>query len=114
MKTENLMQNWEFNDKDKDPRAQGLYVSHDSRVLRFALRAGQSIPDFDSPHSPQYIVVLSGQGTFFGADGREQTLGPNSLVVFDAGEKHSIQAMSEDLVFISFEHGVPGKPPENR
>jgi quercetin dioxygenase-like cupin family protein len=114
MRTENLMQDWEFNDKDQDPRAQGLYVTHDSRILRFALRPGQSIPDFDSPHSPQYIVVLSGQGIFSGAGGREQTLGPNSLVVFEAGENHSIRAMNEDLVFISFEHGVSGRRPENR
>jgi quercetin dioxygenase-like cupin family protein len=106
MKTVTLMENWEFN--DKNPYAQPLFVSHDGRILRFALRPGQIVREHQAPHSPVYVVVLKGQGMFAGADGKEQQLGPNALIIFDAGENHSIRALEEDLVFVTFLHGAPG------
>ncbi len=106
MKTDLLMENWEFH--DKNPYAQPLFVSQDSRILRFALRPGQTVREHQAPHSPVYIVVLKGQGMFAGADGKEQMLGPNTLIVFEAGENHSIRALEEDLVFVTFLHGAPG------
>lgn len=106
MKAEMLMEGWEF--REKNPYAQPLYVSHDSRILRFALRPGQSVREHQAPHSPVYIVVLKGEGMFAGADGKEHLFGPNAMIVFDAGENHSIRAMEEDLVFVTFLHGAPG------
>ena len=106
MKTEKLTENWEFN--DKNPYAQPLFVSHDGRILRFALRPGQSVREHQAPHSPVYVVVLKGQGMFAGADGKEQKLGPNELIIFEAGENHSMRALDEDLVFVTFMHGAPG------
>ncbi len=48
---------------------------------------------------------------FAGRDGKEQEFGPNSLLVFDTGEKHSVRALDEDLVFVGFLHGAPGTRP---
>jgi quercetin dioxygenase-like cupin family protein len=106
MKIEKLMENWEFH--DKNPYAQPLLVSQDSRILRFALRPGQIVREHQAPHSPVYVVVLKGQGMFAGADGQEQQFGPNALIIFEAGENHSIRALEEDLVFVTFLHGAPG------
>lgn len=106
MKTVSLMENWEF--KDNNPNAQPLFVAHDGRILRFALRPGQSVREHNAPHSPVYVVVLKGQGMFAGADDKEQQLGPNALIIFDAGENHSIRALGEELVFVTFLHGAPG------
>jgi hypothetical protein len=52
-------------------------------------------------------VVLKGQGMFAGADGQERPFGPNSLLIFDPGENHSIRALGENLVFVGFLHGAP-------
>ena len=106
MKTEMLMEGWEFH--EKNPYAQPLFVSQDGRILRFALRPGQIVREHQAPHSPVYVVVLKGQGMFAGADGKEHQLGPNALIIFDAGENHSIRALEEDLVFVTFLHGAPG------
>lgn len=106
MKTELLMENWEFH--DKDPFAEPLFVSHDGRILRFALRPGQIVREHCAPHSPVYIVVLKGEGIFAGSDGKEQQLDPNTLIIFDAGENHLIRALEEDLLFVTFLHGAPG------
>jgi quercetin dioxygenase-like cupin family protein len=106
MKTEKLMEGWEFN--DKNPNAQPLFVSHDGRILRFILRPGQIVHEHQAPHSPVYVVVLKGKGLFAGADGKEEPLGPEALIIFEAGENHSIRALDEDLVFITFLHGAPG------
>jgi quercetin dioxygenase-like cupin family protein len=66
------------------------------------------VREHQAPHSPVYIVVLEGKGIFTGADGKEQQLGPNALVIYEAGENHSIRAQDEDLVFVTFLHGAPG------
>jgi quercetin dioxygenase-like cupin family protein len=71
------------------------------------LKRGQSIREHNAPSSPFYVVVLSGQGVFAGADEVEQTLGPNALLVFEPGEDHIVRAL-EDLVFVGFLHGAPG------
>lgn len=106
MKIEMLMEGWEFH--DKNPYAQPLYVSHDGRILRYTLRPGQNVREHQAPHSPVYVVVLKGNGMFAGADGREQQFGPNALIIFEAGENHSIRAQEEELVFVTFMHGAPG------
>ena len=106
MKTLPLMENWKFS--DKDPTAEPLFVAPDGRILRFALRPGQVVREHNAPHSPVTIVVLKGQGLFAGADGKEQRVGPNTLLIFDAGENHSVRAEDEELVFVTFLHEAPG------
>ncbi len=106
MKTIPLMEDWEFN--DNNPKAEPLFVAPDGRILRFALRPGQVVQEHSAPHSPVYIVVLNGQGMFAGADGQAQRFGPNALIVFDAGEKHSVRAEDEELVFVTFLREAPG------
>lgn len=66
------------------------------------------VREHQAPHSPVYIVVLKGQGMFTGPNGEEQQLGPNALIIFEAGENHTIRALDEDLVFVTFLHGAPG------
>ena len=104
MKTTNLSGNWKFS--DKGPHAEPLFADKNGRVILFTLKLGQSIREHQAPSSPFYVVVLSGKGVFAGGDGKEQTVGPNYLLLFDPGEEHSIRAL-EELVFVGFLHGVP-------
>ncbi len=105
MKSIRLMDNWEFH--DKNPYAEPLFVAEDGRILRFALRPGQIVREHQAPHSPVYIVVLKGTGLYAGGDGQEQPFGPNTLLIFGAGEPHSIRAVDDDVVFLAFLHGAP-------
>ena len=107
MKTAQLLEGVEFH--DKDPYADPLFVDKNGRIIRFTLRPGQQIIAHDAPHSPFYVVVLKGRGVFAGDDGREQSLGPNALAIFDPGEMHIVRALDEELVFIGFLHGTPLK-----
>jgi quercetin dioxygenase-like cupin family protein len=105
MHTVQLLENLEF--RDNHPYSQPLWVAQDSRILRFTLRPGQIVVEHQAPHSPVHIVVVQGQGMFAGGDGQETRFGPNALLIFDAGEAHSIRALDEDLVFIVFLREAP-------
>ena len=107
MQTVQLLENLAFNEKGEHAHAQALYADENGRALRFTLRPGQSVKQNNATHSPIYIVVLKGQGVFSGADGQEHQLGPNALIVFDAGETHAGRALDEELVFVSLLHGAP-------
>ena len=78
-----LNDNWVFH--DLDPYAEPLFVGESGRILRFALKPGQSVREHTAPHSPVYIVVLKGTGLFSGSDAQEQSFGPGALLVFDVG-----------------------------
>lgn len=104
MKTIQLLENLEFH--DKDPYAQPLHVAKTGRILRFTLKPGQEVVEHSAPDSPVYLVVLQGQGYFTGGEGREVSFGPNSLLIFEPREEHSIRSEDEELVFIAFLHGA--------
>jgi quercetin dioxygenase-like cupin family protein len=105
MKLTNLLENLEFG--SKDPHAEPLHVDKQGRAILFTLKPDQSIREHNAPSSPFFVVVLKGKGIFAGGDGVEHTCGPNTLLVFDASEQHSIRAV-EELVFVGFLHGAPG------
>ena len=105
MKTTYLLANLVFN--ETDAHAEPLHVDGDGRVILFTLAKGQSIPEHNAPSSPFVVVVLKGQGAFAGRDGIERICGPNTLLVFDVGENHSIRAL-EELIFVGVLHGAPG------
>jgi len=109
MRSTHLLDNLEFH--DEHPYAQPLYVSEDGRVIRFMLKAGQSIVEHNAPSSPFYAVVVKGRGVFSGADGVEREFGPNDILIFDKGENHAVRALDEELVFVGFLHGVEGTRP---
>lgn len=97
--------------REHSPNSEPLYFDAHGRILRFSLRPGQSIKEHEVPASPFYVVVLKGHGVFTDGEGREHRVGPDTLLIFDPGENHSVRAEDEDLVFLSFLHGVPGTPP---
>jgi quercetin dioxygenase-like cupin family protein len=105
MKTMALLKGVEFH--AKNPNAEPLYVSEEARVLRFALRPGQVVREHHAPHSLVIVTVLKGQGLFAGGGGEEQQCGPNDLLIFPAGENHSIRALNEDLIFAVFLREAP-------
>lgn len=105
MKTANLLESLKFG--EKDPHAEPLYVDMQGRAILFTLKADQSIREHNVPSSPFFVVVLKGKGVFIGGDGVEHICGPNTFLLFDAGEKHVIRAI-EELVFVGFLHGAPG------
>lgn len=90
------------------PHAAALYVDKNGRAILWTLEPGQTIRDHAVPHSPFYVVILQGHGWFSGAGGKEERVGPNTLLVFDPGEMHQIRAGDERLVFVGFLHGAPG------
>lgn len=106
MKSLQLLENLEFH--TSNPSSQPLWVAEDGRILRFALQPGQVVREHQAPHSPVYIEVLKGRGMFAGNDGKEAQFGPNTLLIFDVGEVHSIRALDEDLVFVVFLREAPG------
>jgi len=105
MKLVNLLENLKFG--NKDTHAEPLHADRQGRAILFTLKPDQSIREHNAPSSPFFVVVLKGKGVFAGGDGVEHTCGPNTLLVFDAGEQHTIRAVDE-LVFVGFLHGAPG------
>ena len=104
MKTVKLLENLEFH--DKNPYAEPLHVDKVGRVLRFTLKPGQEVVRHNAPDSPVYIIVLKGQGLFAGGEGQEQQFGPNSLLIFDPGEDHTVRALNEELLFLVILQGA--------
>jgi len=91
-----------------------FYVDKMGRALLFALRPGQAIKEHNVPFSPVYFVVLKGHGMCAGSDGHEHRIEPNTLVVMNPGENHTVRALDEDLIFLMVLHGSPwgGELPE--
>ena len=89
------------------PYGQTSQVDRHGLVPRFTLRPGESFKEHNAPNSPFYVVVLKGKGMFAGKGEQEREFGPNSLLIFDEGENHTVRALDEDLVFVGFMHGVP-------
>lgn len=105
MQTLSVHENLVFH--DPNPYAEPLFVSPTGRVLRFALRPGQTVREHTAPSSPVYLVTLEGNGYYSGHDGQEQRFGPGTLLIFDVGEPHAIRADDEEVVFLAFLHGAP-------
>lgn len=112
MRTTNLMEGVQFG--DIEVHGEPLYVDKLGRVIRFALKPGQSMKEHNAPNSPVYVVVLKGKGMFAGGDGKEQLLGVNTLLIIDPKENHAIRALNEELVFVTFLHGVPSNVSEKK
>ena len=111
MKSINLFENWQFD--NNGPHANPLHVDRNGRAILFTLKFEQTIREHNAPGSPFYAIILSGRGIFTGGDGVERILGPNTLLVFEPGEQHTVRALDE-LAFVGFLHGAPGaqiKPP---
>ncbi len=106
MQSINLIESEKFSDKHS--HAEPLHVDKNGRAILFTLKPGQTIAEHNAPSSPFYVVILSGQGVFTGGDGVEHAQGPDTLLVFDPGERHSVRALNENLVFVGFLHGAPG------
>lgn len=109
MKAVGLLDGLEWHDSGDSGRAQAIHHDEHGRALRWTVRRGQTVREFTTQRTPIYLIVLLGSGVFAGADGKEEELGPNSLVIFDQGEAHSVRAVDRDLVFIAVLHeaGMP-------
>lgn len=110
MKSKQLLENLKFH--DSVPFAQPLLVDQNSRILRWMLKPGQQIAQHKVPDSPFYVVILKGSGLFAGADGQEQPYGVNDLLIFAPGELHSVRALDEELIFLSFLQSADTMRPE--
>lgn len=104
MNAKQLLTDLEFH--DSVPFAQPLLVDQQGRIIRWMLKPGQQIAAHQVPDSPFYVVVLKGRGMFAGADGQEQEYGPQALLIFEQGEAHTVRALDEELIFVSFLQGV--------
>ncbi|MCC6614134.1 MAG: cupin domain-containing protein [Anaerolineae bacterium] len=104
MKSRHLLENLEFH--DAEPFAQPLLVDQYIRIIRWMLKPGQQIAEHNVPHSPCYVVVLKGHGMFSGCDGQEAAYDAGSLLILEPGETHTVRALDEELIFVSFMQGV--------
>jgi quercetin dioxygenase-like cupin family protein len=107
MKTIQLFDALQFH--EKNPYSQPLCMDAQGRVMRFALRPGQSIRAHNTPDSPLYLIVLDGSGIFSGSDEREFECGVGPLLIFDPGENHILRARDRDLILVGFMHNVRSK-----
>lgn len=99
MRTIELVQNVTFN--ERNAHAESLHSNEEGRALRFALLPEQEIATHEAPSSPVHLVILRGRGLFTGADGVERECSQGMMVVFDSGEKHSVRALDEKLVYVA-------------
>ncbi len=99
MRTFDLFAGVEFN--ERNAHAESLHSNEEERALRFALLSEQEIKAHEAPHSPVHLIIIQGRGMFTGVDGVERECGEGMMVVFDAGETHSVRALDEKLVFIA-------------
>jgi quercetin dioxygenase-like cupin family protein len=83
------------------------WTDKDGQSFFFTLKPDQTIREHNAPSSPFFVVILKGKGIFAGGDGVGHTCEPNTLLMFDAGEQHTIRSV-EELVFVGFLHGAPG------
>lgn len=99
--------------RERGAHAEPLLIDEYSRILRFALSPGQTIREHNNPGKPVYIVVLQGHGVFTDGTGAEVEVGPDALLVYEPGEKHSVRAKDEPLVFLailpSASHATSGR-----
>ncbi len=105
MKSLQLLENLSFN--ERNPEAEPLYVDKNGRIIRWSLESGESIKEHRVPDSPFYVVILEGSGIFAGGDEKEVRYGKGTLLVFEPGERHTVRATDQKLVFIGFLHGAP-------
>lgn len=105
MKVVNLLEDLQFG--SEDAHAEPLHVDMEGRVILFTLKPGQSIREHNAPSSPFFVVILKGEGIFTGGDGVEHTCRPNTLLIFDTAEQHTIRTVDHELVFVGFLHGAP-------
>lgn len=110
MKSKQLLADLEFH--DAVPFAQPILVDQSSRILRWMLKPGQQIPEHKVPDSPFYVVILKGRGMFAGRNAHEQVFGPHDLLIFEPGELHSVRALDEELIFVSFLQGTESMRPD--
>lgn len=110
MKTHDLLDQLEYH--EPVPYAQPLLVDRNARILRWMLKPGQSVREHSAPGSPFYAVVVQGRGLFAAADGREQEVGPGTLLIFEPDESHLVRALDEGLVFVGFLQGVDEMRPD--
>lgn len=104
MKVNHLLDELEFH--ESHPFAEPLLVNNDGRILRWMLKPGQSVSEHKVPHSPLYVVVLKGRGMFSSNGEPEQEFGPGTLLTFEPNEAHTVRALGEEFIFVSFLHAV--------
>ena len=96
----------EFN--DRRPHATSLAPGAAGRVVRFTLRAGQSLRTHEPLPSCVHLFVLKGEGVFASAEISRRVRG-SAIVVIDPGETYEVRAL-EDLIFVALRDGAAAAP----
>ena len=106
-----LLEDLDFH--ESTPNSEPLFIDSRARILRFMLKAGQSISEHNAPSSAFYAVILQGSGTFTDGQGVAHVVKPNDLLVFDVAENHAVQAGDEDFVFLGILQNAPQVRPDH-
>lgn len=107
MRTIELLKDITFS--ERNAHAESLHSNEEGRALRFAFLPRQEIATHESPSSPIHLIIIKGRGMFTGADGIERECSEGMMVVFDSGEKHSVRALDEKLVYVAvYKESQPG------
>jgi len=105
MRTFDLNEDIEFN--ETNAHAESLHSNDEGRALRFAFLPGQRLEPFSAPHSPVHLIIMQGRGMFAGADGAEHECSEGMMIIFDAGEMHTVRAVDEKLMYIAIYKEAP-------
>lgn len=92
-----LLEHAKFSDAPTG-NATAIHKSKYGRVMVFALRDGQALPEHKAP-APVNVVVIQGRGVFAGGEGVEVKAAAPALLTMRPGENHSVRADGGDLVF---------------
>ena len=104
MKSLSLLENVEFH--AQSPYAEPLFVSDEP--VSYASRCGQARSCRSTMRRIHPCLLRCCKaGDCSRAPMVSAAFGPNSLVIFDAGENHSIRALNEDLVVLVFLREAP-------
>lgn len=85
------MQVWDLTSLDA-PTPVVVHSEDDARAILISLVPGGELGDHQV-RERAWVTVVEGEAQF-GCDGRTETCGPGSLLMFDPGERHSVCSSS--------------------
>jgi redox-sensitive bicupin YhaK (pirin superfamily) len=88
---------------DRGPTMQNLVSDQVGKIVRFSLKAGQTLEERRAPYVPVYLVVVQGKVSVKAKAIDGQSCGVGCLIVFGEHEGYTIQAES-DAVLAGFLH----------
>ncbi len=95
------MEHWDLPGLDVEPHSPHILASHrgEARSIVLRLPAGESLQEHQV-HERAHVIVIDGE-VEIGLDGGDAVTGGRGLLaVFDPGERHEVNAVSDALLLL--------------